>query len=203
MLQPDQYLSIQSESRGMFREKASKFIAIAAPIESEEQAREKLDLVRKEYFDANHHCYAYRLGPDGSKYRVNDDGEPSGSAGRPIYGQLLSRGLSDLQVVVARYFGGTKLGIPGLIRAYRTAAEEALKNAVICEKVLTELLEIRFDYSRMNDTMKILKDTGANVLLQETGQDCLVRFSIRRSRAEELRNRFMKIPNVSIYLHTG
>src|SRR5512138_319245 len=169
MLQPDKYLSIQSESTGTYREKASKFIAIAIPVESEEQARQKLDDIRKEYFDANHHCYAYRLGADGARYRVNDDGEPSGSAGRPIYGQILSSGLSDVLVVVTRYFGGTKLGIPGLIHAYKTAAGEALRNSATFEKVLADILEVRFSYPRMNDAMRILKETGAHILVQETG----------------------------------
>ncbi len=203
MAQDDTYLSIRAESRGTFRDKASKFIAVAAPVASEEDVRQKLDQVRKEFFDANHHCYAYRLGIDGSRYRVNDDGEPTGSAGRPIYGQLLSAGLSDVLVVVTRYFGGTKLGIPGLINAYRTAAAEALSNAVTCVKVLSDTMEIRFAYARMNDSMRILKDAGAQILSQDSGEDCLVRFSVRRSRSEETRKRFIAIPDVSIYLYTG
>ncbi|MCX6267127.1 MAG: YigZ family protein, partial [Bacteroidetes bacterium] len=132
----DSFLSISSESRGIYREKASKFMCVAMPVSSEEEVKLNLDELKKAYHDANHHCYAYRLGLENHAYRTNDDGEPSGSAGKPIYGQILSMGLSDILVVVIRYFGGTKLGIPGLIHAYRTAAREALEQASIIEKIV-------------------------------------------------------------------
>jgi uncharacterized YigZ family protein len=197
----DTYLSVKSETRGTYREKASRFIAISLPVGSEAEAKEKLESIRKEYYDANHHCYAYRLGPSGDVYRVNDDGEPSGTAGRPIYGQILSRGLSDLLVVVIRYFGGTKLGVPGLINAYRSAAEEALSKAVLIDKVLTDAIDVNFDYQRMNDVMKILKDTGVSIHQQEFEQTCAVRFSVRRSKSEEVRHRLSKITNISIFVN--
>ena len=194
----DTYLSVESESRGSYREKASRFIALAFPVSSEAEVKEKLDSVRKEYYDANHHCYAYRLGPAGEKYRVNDDGEPSGTAGRPIYGQILSHGFSDLLVVVVRYFGGTKLGVPGLIHAYRTAAGEALSTAVPATRMLTDTVSVKFGYANMNDVMKALKDAGATIIRQDSGEDCTIRFSVRRSKSEETRNRLSKVPDIYI-----
>lgn len=185
----DTYLSISAESRGTYREKASRFIAIAMPAGSEDEVKLRLDALRREYHDANHHCYAYRLGPTGDAYRVNDDGEPSGSAGRPIHGQIVSKGLSDVLVVVIRYFGGTKLGIPGLINAYRTAAGEALDKAVKIQKVLADTMEVTFEYRKMNDVMRVLKETGSSILRQEAEQQCRVLFSVRRSRAGEIKNR--------------
>ena len=186
----DTYLSIASESRGTYREKASRFIAVAMPAATEEEIREKLDSLRKEYYDANHHCYAYRLGQSGDVYRLNDDGEPSGSAGRPIHGQIVSKGLSDVLVVVIRYFGGTKLGVPGLINAYRTAAAEALENAQKIQKVLTDLFEVTFDYKEMNEVMRILKENGSAIIRQECDQTCRILFSVRRSMSEKTVNRF-------------
>lgn len=156
----DSYASISQEARGSYKELSSKFLAFAFPVESEEQIREHLQALRKEYFDAKHHCYAWRLGADGSRWRANDDGEPSSSAGKPIYGQLLSRGLSDILVVVVRYFGGTKLGIPGLIRAYKTATADALDNAVTVQKTATRTYTLRFGYERTTEVMKSLKDQG-------------------------------------------
>jgi uncharacterized YigZ family protein len=203
MIATDTYRSISAESRGAFRDKASKFISVAVPVDSEEEVRTRLEGLRKEFFDANHHCFAYRLGPDGARYRVYDDGEPSGSAGRPIYGQILSAGLSDILIVVIRYFGGTKLGIPGLIHAYRTAAEEAIRRAGISEKTLTEEFETLFPYSGMNGVMKILKESGAKVLRLEHGDPCRVRFRVRKSLSEEVQNKFMKASYVSTCLYTG
>lgn len=197
----DTYLSVKGESRGTFREKASRFIAVATPVSSEAEAKEKLESIRKSYHDANHHCFAYRLGPAGDVYRINDDGEPSGTAGRPIYGQIQSRGLSDLLVVVTRYFGGTKLGVPGLINAYRSAAEEALSKAVVVNKVLTDTMEASFDYPKMNDVMKILKEPGITILHQESEQTCTVRFAVRRSKSDDVRHRLSKATNISISIN--
>jgi uncharacterized YigZ family protein len=197
----DTYLSVKGESRGTFREKASRFIAVATPVSSEAEAKGRLESIRKSYHDANHHCFAYRLGPEGNVYRINDDGEPSGTAGRPIYGQIQSRGLSDLLVVVTRYFGGTKLGVPGLINAYRSAAEEALSKAVVVNKVLTDTMEASFDYPKMNDVMKILKEPGITILHQESEQTCTVRFTVRRSRSDDVRHRLSKATNISISIN--
>ena len=186
----DTYLSIASESHGVYREKASRFIAVAVPVSGEEEVRSKLDALRKEYYDANHHCYAYRLGQSGETYRMNDDGEPGGSAGRPIHGQIVSKGLSDVLVVVIRYFGGTKLGVPGLINAYRTAAAESLEKAEKIVKVLTDDYEVTFDYREMNHVMRILKESGASIRRQECDQTCTILFTLRRSKSEETTKRF-------------
>lgn len=196
MEQRDTYTSVAGESRGTYREKASRFIGLALPVESEEEARLKLETVRKEYYDANHHCFAYRLGPSGETYRISDDGEPSGSAGRPIHGQLLSANLSDILIVVVRYFGGTKLGVPGLINAYRTAAKEAIAHAVLREKVLTDRFTVTFEYAHMNDIMKILKESGVSIHKQESGNACSILFSIRRSKSETIRRKFESLKNI-------
>ena len=156
----DTYRSIAAPAKGIYKELGSKFLAFAHPVETEDQAKEILAAVRKEYFDARHHCFAWRLGLTGEPYRLSDDGEPSSTAGRPIHGQLLSQELSDILVVVVRYFGGVKLGVPGLIRAYRTATQDALANARIVEKVAGEHFTLKFGYLQMNDVMKVLKDMG-------------------------------------------
>lgn len=154
----DVYRSISGPAEGIYKELGSKFLAFAYPVETPEQVKDIVAGIKKEYFDARHHCYAYRLGKDGEPWRANDDGEPSSSAGRPILGQLLSNGLSDILVVVVRYFGGIKLGVPGLIRAYKTATAEAIANASVIEKTAAENITFEFDYLQMNDVMKFLKD---------------------------------------------
>ena len=142
----DTYRSIAARSEGLYKDNGSRFLAFACPVETEEEVKEIVDALRKEYHDARHHCFAYRLGLDGARWRANDDGEPSGSAGRPILGQIDSAGLSDVLVVVVRYFGGVKLGIPGLIRAYKTATQEALAAAQAVEKTAARRFRITFDY---------------------------------------------------------
>jgi len=154
----DIYKSISAPSEGLFKDNGSRFIALARPVGSEAEVRDFVASVRKQYHDARHHCYAYRIGHDGALWRSSDDGEPSGSAGRPILGQIDSRGLSDILVVVVRYFGGIKLGIPGLIRAYKTSTADALDKACVIEKTATEPFRIRFPYYTMNEVMKGLKD---------------------------------------------
>lgn len=183
----DTYRSIAAPSKGIYKELGSKFLAFAYPVETEEAARRVLEEVRKEYFDARHHCYAWRLGRTGEPYRMNDDGEPSSTAGRPIHGQLLSNELSDILVVVVRYFGGTKLGVPGLIRAYRSATQDALSNAEIIEKVAGETLTVTFDYLQMNDVMKVLKDMDITPLNQQFDLRCTLTARVRLSRIEEFR----------------
>ena len=183
----DTYRSIEAPSRGVYKELGSKFLAFAYPVETEEAAKSILEEVRKEYFDARHHCYAWRLGLTGEPYRMNDDGEPSSTAGRPIHGQLLSNGLSDILVVVVRYFGGTKLGVPGLIRAYKTATQDAIANARIIEKVAGETLTVTFDYLQMNDVMKVLKDMDITPVNQQFDLRCTLTARVRLSRVEEFR----------------
>ena len=183
----DTYRSIAAPAQGVYKELGSKFLAFAYPVETEDEVKKILAEVRKEYFDARHHCYAWRLGLSGEPYRMNDDGEPSSTAGRPIHGQLLSHELSDILVVVVRYFGGTKLGVPGLIRAYKTATQEAIANAQIIEKVAGEHFTVSFDYLQMNDAMKVLKDMGITPLRQDFDLRCTLEVRVRLSQVEEFR----------------
>ncbi|MBL7137608.1 MAG: YigZ family protein [Bacteroidales bacterium] len=200
MVSSDTYLSIATESQASIREKASKFLAFAFPVVSEEEVKSQLELLRKEYFNANHHCYAYRIGhPETAIYRFNDDGEPSGSAGKPIYGQLLSRHLSDLLVVVIRYFGGTKLGIPGLIQAYKSATSEALEQNRIITKTLTSRFRVTFPVWQMNEVMVMLKKEEVEIISQEYEEQYIVHFSIRKSKSDLIKARLSLITNISIY----
>ncbi|MEI7723559.1 MAG: YigZ family protein [Bacteroidota bacterium] len=194
----DSFLSIAGESRGVFRDKASKFLSVAIPVTTEEEVKANLDDLRKAYYDANHHCYAYRLGSENQAYRTNDDGEPSGSAGKPIYGQILSMELSDILVVVIRYFGGTKLGIPGLIHAYRTAAREALEQAVVVEKIIKVQYKVTFDYPAMNEIMRILKEEGVKIIHQTVVERCEINFQIRKSHADRIENRMTRLRNITL-----
>ena len=183
----DTYRSIAAPAKGVYKELGSKFLAFAYPVETEEEAKKILASVRKEYFDARHHCFAWRLGLTGEPYRLSDDGEPSSTAGRPIHGQLLSQELSDILVVVVRYFGGVKLGVPGLIRAYRTATQDALANARIVEKVAGQHFTLKFGYLQMNDVMKVLKDMGITPLRQSFDLDCSLEVRVRLSQIEDFR----------------
>ena len=185
----DAYRSIASRSEGLFKDNGSRFIALAYPVETEEQVREIVAGLRKEYHDARHHCYAYRLGYQGDRFRASDDGEPSGSAGRPILGQIDSLGLSDVLVVVVRYFGGIKLGIPGLIRAYKTSTADALSQAEVVEKVAGRTYRVSFDYAAMNDVMKALKDLGLAATGQDFGLQCSLDVRVRLSLDEDFRKR--------------
>ena len=183
----DTYRSIAAPSKGIYKELGSKFLALAYPVETEEAAKNIIAALRKEHFDARHHCFAWRLGLTGEPYRFSDDGEPSSTAGRPIYGQLLSQELSDILVVVVRWFGGVKLGVPGLIRAYKTATQDALANATIIEKVAGETFTVQFGYLQMNDVMKVLKEMGLTPLRQEFDLDCRLEVRVRLNQIEEFR----------------
>ncbi len=185
----DTFKSISGPSEGLYKEKGSKFLAFAYPVVSEEEVRTVLDRIRKEYYDARHHCYAYRLGLTGNVWRYNDDGEPSSTAGRPIYGQILSRELSDVLIVVVRYFGGTKLGVPGLIRAYKTAAADALDHARTVEKVASERYAVTFDYVAMDRVMRILKDMGIQPSGYTAEDACRMEMDVRLGDAERFRQR--------------
>ena len=177
----DQYKSIAAPSEGLFKDNGSRFIALAYPVETEEEVKAIVAGLRKEYHDARHHCYAYRLGYKGDVWRASDDGEPSGSAGRPILGQIDSLGLSDVLVVVVRYFGGIKLGIPGLIRAYKTSTADALGKATLVQKVATVRYSVEFDYLAMNPVMKVLKDLGLQPQAQNFGEACSLEVAVRLS----------------------
>lgn len=175
----DTFRSLEAPSEGLYKEKGSKFLAFAYPVASEEEIKRHLERIRKEYYDARHHCYAYRLGLAGDVWRMNDDGEPSSTAGRPIFGQIQSAGLSDILIVVVRYFGGIKLGVPGLINAYRSAAADAISNGRIVEKTATELFSVTFDYAGMDRVMRVLKDMGLSPLRFDTGNECRLKISVR------------------------
>ena len=181
----DTYRSIAAPAKGIYKELGSKFLAFAHPVETEEEAKNIIAALRKEYFDARHHCFAWRLGLTGEPYRFSDDGEPSSTAGRPIHGQLLSQELSDTLVVVVRYFGGVKLGVPGLIRAYRTATQDALANAAVVEKVAGQVFTVQFGYLQMNDVMKVLKEMGLTPLRQDFDLDCRLEVRVRLGQIEE------------------
>ena len=183
----DTYKSISAPSKGIYKELGSKFLAFAYPVETEEEIKQILASLRKVYFDARHHCYAWRLGLSGEPFRMNDDGEPSSTAGRPIHGQLLSQELSDILVVVVRYFGGVKLGVPGLIRAYKTATQDALANATVIEKIAGEHFTVKFGYLQMNDVMKVLKEMGITPLKQSFDLDCTLEVRVRLTQIEDFR----------------
>ncbi len=192
----DAYRSIAARSEGLFKDNGSRFIALAFPVETEEEIRDIVAALKKEYHDARHHCYAWRLGYKGDRFRANDDGEPSGSAGRPILGQIDSLGLSDVLVVVVRYFGGIKLGIPGLIRAYKTSTADALTQAEIVEKVAGKTFRVTFGYLSMNAVMKVLKDLGLQPSAQDFGLDCSLEVRVRLSLEESFREKLSDIANI-------
>lgn len=188
----DSYKTLATESVGEYKDKGSKFIAYATPLseKSDSESIETdfvhfLEKVKKEHPKARHHCYAWRVGLDGNRYRSNDDGEPSGTAGRPILGQIDSLGLTNVGIVVVRYFGGTLLGTSGLIAAYRESAAEALKNAEIIEKIVEDIFEIRFEYDKMPDVMNAVKRLNINILKQEFDEKGMLTVSIRKSESEK------------------
>jgi len=185
MAAKDTYNSIEALSEGLFKDNGSRFIAKAYPVESEEEIKQIVAAIKKEYHDARHHCYAWRLGLDGAAWRANDDGEPSGSAGRPILGQIDSAGLSDVLVVVIRYFGGIKLGIPGLIRAYKTSTADALANARVTEKVAGRWITLKFPYGSLPAVMKLIKDLELPQRNQSFMTECSLEVRIRRSLEQD------------------
>lgn len=189
----DTYGSISAPSRGLFKDNGSRFISLAYPVESEEEVKEIVASLKKEYHDARHHCYAYRIGLDGNTWRANDDGEPSGSAGRPILGQIDSAGLSDILIVVVRYFGGIKLGIPGLIRAYKTSTADAIEAAEKIEKVAGRWYRLTYPYEKMPDVMKVLKDMNLPQRNQDFGNECRIEVRARLSVESDFLERIEKL----------
>ncbi len=203
MLFEDTYYEIEKPSEGLFKEKGSKFIARAFPVYQEEEIKTILKQLRKEYYDARHHCYAYILNPDKATYRTNDDGEPSGSAGKPIYGQLLSHNLTNILVVVIRYFGGTKLGIPGLINAYKTATKDAIANNNIITKTINDIYALKFDYPLMNVVMRLIKDENLQQLKSQFELRCSLEIAVRKNDSERLLKIFNNIYGLEVtYLRT-
>jgi len=168
----DLYRTIQNPAEGLYKEKGSKFFAFTYPVSTIEEIKGRMAYLQKQFHDARHHCYAWRLGADMERYRVNDDGEPSGSAGNPIYGQIQSRKLTDILVVVIRYFGGTLLGVGGLINAYRSATSDSFEQARIVELKVYNLIHVQFEYSEMNSVMKVIKDLDLSFENQEFDLNC-------------------------------
>ena len=195
---PDIYKTLATASEGIYKEKGSKFITYAYPISCEEEVKEYVDELKKKYYDARHHCYAWQLGADGQNFRANDDGEPSGTAGKPILGQIRSHELTNILIVVIRYFGGTKLGTSGLIRAYKEASMDAINNGEIIEKTINNYYRVNFDYGVMNDVMKVIKDENPQIHLQDFNLRCAIEMSCRQSEAGKLVNKFENIESVSI-----
>lgn len=189
----DSYLTLAAPAEAYNRERSSKFLSFAYPVENEEEIREALEALRKRYFDATHHCYAWRLGPCGEQFRANDGGEPSGTAGRPILGQMLSAGVTNCLVVVVRYFGGTKLGVPGLIAAYKEATQEVLSEAQIVQRTVDDRLTIHFPYISMNEVMKAVKEEQPRIEEQLFDNLCTMRLRIRRSLSERLAGKLRKV----------
>lgn len=192
----DVYKTILSSSEGVYKEKGSRFIAFAYPVSSEEQIRDIISGLKEKYYDARHHCYAWRLGADKKQFRANDDGEPSSTAGKPILGQILSNDLTNILIVVVRYFGGIKLGVSGLINAYREAATDALANASVIEKTVDEKLRIRFSYLVLNDVMKIIKEESPEVLERRFELECEMLISIRKKNMSLLHARLEKVDSL-------
>ncbi|MBQ6069953.1 MAG: YigZ family protein [Bacteroidales bacterium] len=196
----DIYYTIKGPAEGLYKEKGSRFMAFAFAVRSVEEVKEHLERLRKDYYDARHHCYAYILGPRKDAYRMNDDGEPSGTGGRPIYGQLLSADLTDTLVVVVRYFGGVLLGASGLANAYKTAARDAIAHAEIVERTIDVRYRLRFEYAAMNDVMRIVKDFGLVPTHQDFNLDCQLEVSVRQSMSNRLYDAVAQLRTVRIEL---
>ncbi len=194
----DTYNTIEKESKGYYKDKGSKFYSYAFPVKSEEDIKEILADLKKEHHSARHHCYAWRLGTENISFRANDDGEPSSTAGKPILGQLLSFEVTNILMVVVRYFGGTLLGVSGLINAYKNAAADALKNAEIVEKKIETTFVIDFSYNELNNVMQIIKNENLNIIKTQFEQECKLWFSVRKSEAEKINKTFCDFYGVSI-----
>jgi len=194
----DIYKTIAAISEGYITEQRSKFISCAIPVKSPEEVKEKVEAFRKKYYDATHVCWAYMLGMERTQFRVNDDGEPSSTAGKPILGTINSHGLTDILVVVVRYFGGVKLGTSGLIIAYRAAALDAISNATIIEKTVDEVISIIFAYPFLNDVMKIVKEINPKILFQKFEMDCEMTLQIRQSEMGRMKERLLKVETLKI-----
>jgi uncharacterized YigZ family protein len=203
MLFDDTYKTINRISEGIFRDKGSKFIGYAYPIKSEAEVKPIVTKLRAEHAKARHFCWALRLSPDRNVFKLNDDGEPSGTAGRPILNTLLSSDVTNVMVVVVRYFGGTLLGVPGLINAYKNATIAAIQENEIVTKTVNDVYEIGFDYLEMNQVMRIVKDENLNVLHQTFENDCVLKFEVRKGQLNTVLGKLEKIDKLTIkYLFT-
>lgn len=197
MLFDDTYRTIDKPAEGIFRDRGSKFLAFAYPINSDNEIKAIVATLKAEHPKANHHCWAMRLGIDRSVFRLNDDGEPSGTAGRPILNTLLSKDLTNILVVVVRYFGGTLLGVPGLINAYKLATEEALSQAVIISKTVNDIYTISFDYLQMNEVMRLVKEADLSIFNQQFDNACSLQVSIRKMQVNEVLSKLDKLTGVN------
>lgn len=195
------YKTIDRKSEGLYKEKGSKFIAYAFPVSSEKEIKEIVATLKKEFHDARHHCFAFRLGADMNFFRSNDDGEPSGTAGKPILGQIQSFGVTNVLIVVVRYFGGTKLGVGGLIQAYREAAKDALAKAEIIEKNVEKQYELEFSYEQLPEVMKTLKSVNAGITKQETGEKYLLFCSVSLINSPVFEEKLKRLPNFEMKFH--
>lgn len=203
MLFEDSYKIVTSAGEGLYKEKGSKFIAEAFPVHSEAEVKEHVAEIKKKYFDAKHHCYAFMIGSDKACYRSSDDGEPSGTAGKPILNQILSKDVTNVCVVVTRYFGGQLLGVPGLINAYKSAAREALDNCSIVEKTIDEVYSLEFDYPLLNEVMRILKDENLQQQNPKFEIRCYLEISIRQSDSDRIIAKIKRLYGVDVkYLKT-
>lgn len=199
----DTYKTIEDRGEGLYKEKGSKFISLAIPVLNEDDVKAAMDQLKKDYHDARHHCYAFCIGKDYSFFRFGDDGEPSGTAGRPIYNQILSKEVTNVLLVVIRYFGGTKLGASGLANAYKTAAREALENVNILQKQIQNFYEIVYDYPETSEVMKLAKDENINVISQDFEIKCKMTISVQKRYAEKIAGRFRANNKLEInYLKT-
>lgn len=194
----DSYKTIARPAETTYRQLSSKFLVYAYPVETETEIKEHLDALRKRWFDATHHCYAWRLGPKGEQFRANDDGEPSSTAGKPILGQLLSQEVTNCLVVVVRYFGGTKLGVPGLIAAYKESTALVLSECEIVERTVDVVMDVSFSYIAMNDIMRIVKDMQPKVINQVFDNLCTMTLSIREGDSEQLIGRLEKVEGATV-----
>ena len=194
----DTYKEVQSHTTGIYKEKGSKFIAYSSPVYSEQEVKERLEEVKKLEHSARHHCYAYVLHADKSAWRTNDDGEPSSTAGKPILGQILSNDLTNILIIVVRYFGGVKLGVPGLIRSYKTAASDAITDATIITKTIKEHYEVSFKYPQMNDVMRFVKEFDLEVVNTDFRIDCKLIFAAQKSKADSIVETFKKNHELAI-----
>ena len=194
----DTYRTIRDLSEGYYTEKRSRFLSFALPVRTPDEVKTQIDAYRKKYYDARHVCWAYMLGPDRTTFRANDDGEPSSTAGKPILGQINSHNLTDILIIVVRYFGGIELGTSGLIVAYRTAAAEAIAAAHIEERTVDDTITITFDYPHLNSVMRIVKEDHPDVLSRTFELICQMTLRIRRSRMDALKNRLLKVDTLRI-----
>jgi uncharacterized YigZ family protein len=204
MQNSDTYKTIRNQSEGLYKDKGSKFIALVYPVKDEDEITVHLANIKKAYYDARHHCYAWALGFDSEYYKINDDGEPSGTAGKPIFGQIRSFELRNILIVVVRYFGGTKLGVRGLINAYKGAAHDAISNNVIITKTIRNYYRLYFPYLSMNDVMQTLKEYDLPQKAHQFDLDCQLEFSVRQNISDEVVLKFEKINDTRIeYLYTA